>query len=106
MPRYRSKWGHELLCSPYTTHFRSCTGPSRLKPELRTWLGCHSKQLAILVLLSTSWPRIQPRVDDIQAAVDRSWRLYRDTDLMGSRNPFFEVLSSGFKPDLAEQAKG
>jgi len=28
------------------------------------------RQLAILVLLSTSWPRIQPRVNDILAAVD------------------------------------
>jgi predicted nuclease of predicted toxin-antitoxin system len=28
------------------------------------------RQLAILVLLSTSWPRIQLRIDDIQAAVD------------------------------------
>jgi predicted nuclease of predicted toxin-antitoxin system len=28
-----------------------------------------ARQLAILVLLSTSWPRIQRRIDDIQAAV-------------------------------------
>ena len=28
------------------------------------------RQLAIIVLLSTSWPRIQLKVDDIQAAVD------------------------------------
>ncbi|MCZ6632190.1 MAG: hypothetical protein O7G87_02220 [bacterium] len=28
------------------------------------------RQLAIIVLLSTSWPRIQDRVDDIQGAVD------------------------------------
>src|SRR5690348_3835281 len=29
-----------------------------------------SRQLAVLVLLSTSWPRIQLRIDEIQAAVD------------------------------------
>lgn len=28
------------------------------------------RQLAIIVLLSTSWPRIRLRVDDIRAAVD------------------------------------
>jgi hypothetical protein len=28
------------------------------------------RQLAIIVLLSTAWPRIQLRVDDIQAAID------------------------------------
>ncbi len=28
------------------------------------------RQLAILVLQSTSWPRIQSRIDDIRAAVD------------------------------------
>jgi hypothetical protein len=29
------------------------------------------RQLAIIVLLSTSWPRIQLRIDTIQAAVER-----------------------------------
>ena len=29
------------------------------------------RQLAIIVLLSTSWPRIQRRIDAIQAAVER-----------------------------------
>jgi hypothetical protein len=29
-----------------------------------------SRRLAVIVLLSTSWPRIQRRIDDIQAAVD------------------------------------
>ncbi len=29
------------------------------------------KRLGILVLLSTSWPRIQPRIRDVQNAVDR-----------------------------------
>ena len=30
-----------------------------------------ARQLAILVLLSTSWPRIQRRIEAIQAAVER-----------------------------------
>ena len=30
------------------------------------------KRLAVLVLLSTAWPYIQLRADDIQAAIDRS----------------------------------
>jgi len=30
------------------------------------------RQLAIIVLLSTSWPRMQLRIDTIQAAVARS----------------------------------
>jgi hypothetical protein len=29
------------------------------------------RQLAIIVLLSTSWPRIQLRIETIQAAVER-----------------------------------
>ena len=29
------------------------------------------RRICVLVLLSTSWPRIQFRVDDIQAAIDR-----------------------------------
>ena len=38
--------------------------------NLRYQQNLAGKQLAILVLLSTSWPRIQLRADDIQAAVD------------------------------------
>ena len=30
-----------------------------------------NRQLAIIVLLSTSWPRIQLRIDAIQAAIER-----------------------------------
>jgi len=30
-----------------------------------------ARQLAIIVLLSTSWPRIQRRIEAIQAAVER-----------------------------------
>jgi hypothetical protein len=30
-----------------------------------------NRQLAIIVLLSTSWPRIQRRIEAIQAAVER-----------------------------------
>jgi hypothetical protein len=38
--------------------------------NLRHQQNLADRQLAIIVLLSTSWPRIRLRVDDIQAAVD------------------------------------
>ena len=38
--------------------------------KLRHQQNLAGRQLAILVLLSTSWPRIQLRIDDIRAAVD------------------------------------
>ncbi len=38
--------------------------------NLRYQQNLAGRQLAIIVLLSTSWPRIQLRVGDIQAAVD------------------------------------
>jgi len=38
--------------------------------NLRYQQNLAGRQLAILVLLSTSWPRIQLRADDIQATVD------------------------------------
>jgi len=38
--------------------------------NLRYQLNLAGRQIAILVLLSTAWPRIRLRVDDIQAAVD------------------------------------
>jgi hypothetical protein len=31
-----------------------------------------ARQLAIIVLLSTSWPRIQRRIEALQAAVERA----------------------------------
>ncbi|NOY43540.1 MAG: hypothetical protein GXP26_17100 [Planctomycetes bacterium] len=37
--------------------------------NLRHQQNLSDRELAILVLLSTSWPRIQQRVDDIQTAV-------------------------------------
>lgn len=39
--------------------------------NLRHQQNLSRKQLAIIVLLAASWPRIQRRVDEIQAAVDR-----------------------------------
>ena len=36
----------------------------------RYQLNLADRQLAIIVLLSTSWPRIQLRIDEIQAAID------------------------------------
>ena len=38
--------------------------------NLRYQQNLSDRQLAVIVLLSTSWPRIQLQVDDIQAAVD------------------------------------
>ncbi len=38
--------------------------------NLRYQQNLADRQIAIIVLLSTSWPRIRLRVDDIQAAVD------------------------------------
>ena len=38
--------------------------------NLRYQQNLADRRLAIMVLLSTSWPRIQLRVDDIQAAVN------------------------------------
>ena len=38
--------------------------------NLRYQQDLTDRQLAIIVLLSTSWPRIQLRIDTIQAAVD------------------------------------
>lgn len=40
--------------------------------NLRYQQDLSNRQLAIIVLLSTSWPRIQLRVDDIQAIVDET----------------------------------
>ena len=39
--------------------------------SLRYQQDLFGRRLSVLVLLSTSWPRIQTRVDDIAAAVDR-----------------------------------
>ena len=39
--------------------------------NLRHQQNLAGRQLAIMVLLAASWPRIQRRVDDIQVAVDR-----------------------------------
>ena len=38
--------------------------------NLRYQQNLANRQLAILALLSTSWPRIQLRIDDIRTAVD------------------------------------
>ena len=38
--------------------------------NLRYQLNLADRKLAIIVLLSTSWPRIRQRVDDIKAVVD------------------------------------
>ena len=38
--------------------------------NLRYQQNLAGRQIAIVVLLSTSWPRIQRRVDDIKAAVE------------------------------------
>ena len=38
--------------------------------NLRNQQNLANRQLAILVLLSTSWPRIQVRIEDIRTAVD------------------------------------
>lgn len=38
--------------------------------NLRYQQNIAGRQLAIIVLLSTSWPRIRLRVDDVRAAVD------------------------------------
>jgi hypothetical protein len=38
--------------------------------NLRYQQNLPDRQLAIIVLLSTSWPRIRQRVDDIKAVVD------------------------------------
>ncbi len=40
--------------------------------NLRYQQNLADRQLAIIVLLSTSWPRIQWRIDAIQAALDRA----------------------------------
>ncbi len=40
--------------------------------NLRYQQNLADRQLAIIVLLSTSWPRIQWRIDEIQAALDRA----------------------------------
>ena len=39
--------------------------------NLRHQQNLAGRQLAIMVLLAASWPRIQRRVDDIRVAVDR-----------------------------------
>lgn len=39
--------------------------------NLRYQQNLADKQLAVLVLLSTSWPRMQLRIDDIRAVVDK-----------------------------------
>ena len=39
--------------------------------NLRHQQNLADRQLAIVVLLAASWPRIQQHVDDIRAAVDR-----------------------------------
>ena len=39
--------------------------------NLRHQQNLADRQVAIVVLLAASWPRIQQRVDDIRAAVDR-----------------------------------
>ena len=39
--------------------------------NLRHQQNLADRQLAVLVLLSTSWPRIQLRIDDIRAVVDK-----------------------------------
>ncbi len=39
--------------------------------NLRSQQHLAARQLAIIVLLSTSWPRIQRRIEAIQAAVER-----------------------------------
>lgn len=40
--------------------------------NLRHQQNLADRQLAIVVLLAASWPRIRQRVDDIRAAVDRT----------------------------------
>lgn len=39
--------------------------------SLRYQQNLHGRRLSVIVLLSTSWPRIQTRVDDIAATIDR-----------------------------------
>ena len=39
--------------------------------NLRYQQNLVDRQLAVLVLLSTSWPRIQLRINDIRAAIDK-----------------------------------
>lgn len=40
--------------------------------NLRYQQNLADRQIAIIVLLSTSWPRIRQRADDIKAAVERA----------------------------------
>lgn len=41
--------------------------------NLRYQQNLANRQLAVLVLLSTSWPRIQLRVDEVQVTVNEWW---------------------------------
>jgi len=51
--------------------FTSQTDTITTDQHLRYQQHLAARELAIIVLLSTSWPRIQRRIEAIQAAVER-----------------------------------
>ena len=69
---FEQGWSHlqnsELLQASEQNNYQLLISTDQ---NLRYQQNLSGRQLAIIVLLSTSWPRIQLRIDDIQAAVDK-----------------------------------